>query len=230
MFITTRGAVRVARAATLSFALAVPSAFAASSATGFSGSLALSYYGSGSYSAQDLPAMTASSGVQVIEGDHFASITFSPSNASLTTFNSYGTFSGSGFISPTTTLAPAGGWAPDATITIAGTYNISGASVYFGGYNPFGPNDLRSGSGSFSWKIQVSDMLASFARSNSGYNVFNYAGPSGAVGSGAGSATFNIGSIVASQGVSAVPEGSTLSLMALGVLGLAAVRRRQQRA
>lgn len=225
MSIMTCKAVGVARVATLSFALAVPSAFAAASATGFSGDLVFEHAGSTAYSARS--SLNATSGVQAIEGDTFAAITFSP-NLSFTNFNRMGTVSGSMYLSSATNLAPAGGWAPDATITISGTYNISGASVYFGGFNPFGPNDLRSGRGSFAWQVKVSDMLDGFARAPAyGYNLFNYAGPGASVGS--GSATFTIASIVASQGVSAVPEASTLSLMALGLLGLGAARRRQQR-
>lgn len=229
MSITIREVASFARAATLSLALAVPSAFAA---TGFSGDLRLNYYGSGSVS-QDLPVITASEGTQVTQGDTFASIGFSPSNAFMTTFNSNGTVSGQLFIASASTLAPAGGWKPDATITLSGTYNISGASVYFGGFNPFGPNDLRSGSGSFSWTVQVKDMLAQFAAGSRNYSVFSYAGPSGSVGSGAGSASFNISRIFVSQGVMAVPEASSLSLMALGLFGLLglsglrAARRRQ---
>lgn len=226
MSITIRGVAGVARATTLSLALAVPSAFAA---TGFSGDLRLTYFGSGSVS-QDLPVIDATSGTQVTQGDTFASISFSPSNASMTTFNSNGTVSGQLFITSGSTLAPAGGWKPDATITLSGTYNISGASVYFGGYNPFGPNDLRTGSGSFSWTVQVKDMLAQFAAGSRNYSVFGYGGPSGSVGSGAGSASFNISRIFVSQGVMAVPEASSWSLMALGLLGLTglgAARRRQ---
>lgn len=229
MSITIRGVAGFARAATLSFSLAVPGAFAAS---GFSGDLRLGYYGSGSVS-QDLPVIDASSGAQVTQGDTFASISFSPSNASMTTYNSNGTVSGYLFVSSASTLAPAGGWKPDATITFSGTYNISGASVYFGGYNPFGPNDLRTGTGSFSWTVQVKDMLAQFAAGSTNHGVFGYGGPSGSVGSGAGSASFNISRIVVSQGVMAVPEASSLGLMVLGLVGLwglsgfGAARRRQ---
>lgn len=227
MSITIRGVAGVARAATFSLALAVPSAFAA---TGFSGDLRLTYYGSGSVS-QDLPVIDATSGTQVTQGGTFASISFSPSNASMTTYNSNGTVSGQLFIASGSTLAPAGGWKPDATITLSGTYNISGASVYFGGFNPFGPNDLRTGTGSFSWTVQVKDMLAQFAAGSQNYGVFGYGGPAGSVGSGAGSASFNISRIFVSQGVMAVPEASCLSLMALGLLGLSglgAARRRQR--
>ena len=147
----------------------------------------------------------------------------------MTTFNSNGTVSGQLFIASASTLAPAGGWKPDATITLSGTYNISGASVYFGGFNPFGPNDLRTGSGSFSWTVQVKDMLAQFAAGSRNYSVFSYAGPSGSVGSGAGSASFNISRIFVSQGVMAVPEASSWSLMALGLLGLTGLRAARRR-
>lgn len=224
MSIAIRGSAGFACAAVLSFALGAPSAFAA---TGFSGDLQLNYSGSGVQFAE-LQPINASTGVQVTEGDTFASITFSPSNASVTTFNSQFTVSGMVNISSASTLAPAGGWKPDATITLSGTYNINGASVYFGGYKPFGPNDLRTGTGSFSWTVQVSDMLAQFAAGSSNYGVFGYGGPAGSVGSGAGSATFNISRIVVSQGVSAVPEAGTLSLMALGLLGVCAAKRRQR--
>lgn len=224
MSITIRGVAGFARAATLSLALVGPSAFAA---TGFSGDLLLSYYGSG-VQLLELRPINASTGAQVTEGNTFASIAFSPSNVSVTTFNSQFTVSGMVNISSASTLAPAGGWKPDATITLSGTYDINGASVYFGGYNPFGPNDLRTGTGSFSWTVRVSDMLAQFAAGSSNYGVFVYAGPAGSVGSGAGSATFNISRIVVSQGVMAVPEASTVSLMVLGLLGVCAAKRRQR--
>jgi len=224
MSISIRGSAGFACAAVLSFALSAPSAFAA---TGFSGDLQLNYSGSG-VQFMELQPINASTGVQVTEGDTFASVTFSPTNTSMTTFNSFGTVSGQLFIASASTLAPAGGWRPDATITLSGTYSISGASVYFGGFNPFGPNDLRSGTGSFSWTVQVGDMLRQFAAGSSNYSVFSYAGPAGSAGSGAGSATFNISRIVVSQGVSAVPEAGTISLMALGLLGVCAAKRRQR--
>jgi hypothetical protein len=224
MNITTRGAVGIACVATLTFALAVPSAVAASSATGFSGDLAMNYYGSTAYSSA-LPVQNASSGVQGLEGDTVTSITFMPTNMSTVNYNRQGTVSGSVNILPTTTLAPAEGWAPNATLTFSGDYNISAAFVYAGGYRPDRPNTILSGTGSFEWTIRVSDMLSSFAQSNYPFNVFTYGGPGATAGS--GSATFNITRIVASQGMSAVPEASTVSLLALGLLGLGAARRRQ---
>jgi hypothetical protein len=170
--------------------------------------------------------LDASQGTPFMQNGTMQSITFSPVNLAAS-FGGGGSIYGDFRFMGTSTLTPVGGWSPDATLTVAGTYDTTGgAFFYFGGYNPNKVNIAQRGHGDFSFTYKLSDVL-NYAKNLdplSGFSLANWSGP---VPYG-DSIKVSLTTLVLSQSSGVVPESSTLAMMALGLLGLGLKVRSQR--